>query len=149
MSPIDGPLWAVVFFMHTHAVTAPSHPCRHQGCLQACVVARSAVCWPGGFAFGDFRAAILIWLAVGILCVSDNRIANVEISEAIIEISKSPGFDSLSEARRQSLVATWVQFVTSLASMEQPDWGTLLSTILAALSEDEAKMFAEALEKIS
>ena len=48
------------------------------------------------------------------------RKENVDLAEAVIEITKSAGFDSLPEVRRKSLEATWVQFVTSQATMEQP-----------------------------
>jgi len=73
----------------------------------------------------------------------------MELAEALIAISNNPLFETLPEERKKRLEATWVQFVTTRSSLDQPDWGTLITTLMIALPDIEAKVFAETLEKFS
>jgi len=73
----------------------------------------------------------------------------MELAEALTAITNNPMFETLSEERKKRLEATWVQFVTTRTTLDQPDWGTLVTTLMIALPDTEAKVFAETLEKFS
>ena len=73
----------------------------------------------------------------------------MELADALVAISNNPVFETLPEERRKRLENTWAQFVTTRVSLDQPDWGTLVTLLMVALPDIEAKIFAETLEKFS
>lgn len=71
------------------------------------------------------------------------------LAHALVAVSQDIDFIKLPESRQKKLESVWVNFVTARNRLEQPDWGTLMALVLAALPDDEARIFSRTVAKFS
>ena len=70
-------------------------------------------------------------------------------AELLPLLEQDPGFAKLSEGRQEEVKTAWENFLTTRLTVDDPNWGTLISLLKSSCSDDEAEIFSRVLEKIS